>query len=167
MRPALVPAMATAGAVVVADQLTKALVLATIEPGETVPIVGTIRLLRAMNRGVAFSVGDTVGVIPYLVAAAVTVLTVGVGVAVSRPSSHPSVLRPRVGILLGALVGGGWGNYIDRLFRTPGRLHGPVVDFIDVGPFPVFNVADSALTVAVAVMLLASLRSNRQQQERP
>jgi len=60
--------------------------------------------------------------------------------------------NPFFGYTLGILLGGAIGNFIDRLFRKE------VVDFIDVYPFgynfPIFNVADSALTIGVLLMII-------------
>ncbi len=55
---------------------------------------------------------------------------------------------------LGLVLGGALGNLIDRLFRSPGPLQGHVVDFVSVGWWPVFNVADSSI-VCGAILLVA------------
>ena len=57
-----------------------------------------------------------------------------------------------VGVAL--IAGGALGNVIDRLFRAPGFFVGHVVDFISVGNFAIFNVADSAITVGVVVFII-------------
>ena len=54
---------------------------------------------------------------------------------------------------LGMVLGGALGNLIDRFFRSPGPLRGHVVDFVSVGWWPVFNVADSAI-VCGAILLV-------------
>lgn len=57
-----------------------------------------------------------------------------------------------------ALIGGGAaGNLVDRIFRDPGGLYGHVVDFISIGNFAIFNVADAAITVGVVVYLIFAL----------
>jgi signal peptidase II len=65
-------------------------------------------------------------------------------------------------VALGLVLGGAAGNLVDRLFRAPGPFVGHVVDMISVfdergAVFPVFNVADSALTVGVALAILLEL----------
>ena len=55
------------------------------------------------------------------------------------------------------IAGGALGNVIDRLFRSPGFFFGHVVDYISVGSFAVFNIADACITVGVAVLLAAML----------
>jgi signal peptidase II len=59
-------------------------------------------------------------------------------------------------VAFGLMLGGAVGNVIDRL-----RFGGNVIDFISVGSFPVFNIADSAVTIGVGLMLLATLLENR------
>lgn len=57
-----------------------------------------------------------------------------------------------------AMIGGGAaGNLIDRIFRYPGSLQGHVVDFVSIGNFAIFNVADSAITIGVVVYLVYAL----------
>ena len=61
-------------------------------------------------------------------------------------------------IALGLLLGGAAVNLVDRLFRSPGPLHGAVVDWIKLAYFPpVFNIADSAITIGAALLVLASV----------
>ena len=55
------------------------------------------------------------------------------------------------------MAGGALGNLCDRLFRDPGFWVGHVVDYISVGDFAVFNLADAAITVGVGVFILATL----------
>ncbi len=59
-----------------------------------------------------------------------------------------------VALGLALVLGGALGNLTDRLFRSPGPLQGHVVDFVSVGWWPVFNVADSAI-VCGAILLVA------------
>jgi signal peptidase II len=55
------------------------------------------------------------------------------------------------------LLGGALGNLTDRFFRAPSFLHGSVVDFVKVGSFPVFNVADSCVTVGATLLIVRGL----------
>ena len=59
---------------------------------------------------------------------------------------------------LGLVLGGAAGNLLDRIFRGDGFLDGAVVDWIDPSFFPTFNVADSAITIGVAVLLVGAMR---------
>ena len=62
---------------------------------------------------------------------------------------------------VGLIIGGAVGNLIDRLFRQEGWLRGGVVDFIDFQWFPIFNVADAAITVGGFLLVLASYLQGR------
>ena len=66
-----------------------------------------------------------------------------------------------VDVAVGLIIGGALGNVIDRLFRAPGWLRGGVVDFIDFQWFPIFNVADMAITIGGGLLVLASWRAGR------
>jgi len=57
-------------------------------------------------------------------------------------------------------VGGAIGNLIDRLFRGDAWLRGAVVDFIDLQWFPIFNIADSAISLGAMLMIVASFRKS-------
>jgi signal peptidase II len=61
-------------------------------------------------------------------------------------------------IAFGLLLGGATGNLVDRLFRQPGPFRGHVVDFLQLPNWPVFNIADSAICVAAALVVFRSLR---------
>ena len=56
----------------------------------------------------------------------------------------------------GLLIGGASGNILDRMFRGDGWMKGAVVDFIDLQWFPVFNVADSAVTIGAGILILGA-----------
>lgn len=138
---------AVAVAVVVADQLTKWWALRALADG---PIdLGPVRLAVTRNRGAAFGLGA--GFFPLIVAGAVVAVVLLAG-------SGRVVRRPVVAVAVGLVLGGAVGNLIDRLVRSPGWLRGSVVDFVDLRWWPVFNLADSAITVGCLVLLLASWR---------
>ena len=64
-------------------------------------------------------------------------------------------------VSLTLLLGGALGNLVDRCFRAPGFLRGHVVDFVSVGWWPVFNVADSCVTIGAVLLVVRSLRQPR------
>ncbi|MXX45221.1 MAG: signal peptidase II, partial [Acidimicrobiia bacterium] len=69
--------------------------------------------------------------------------------------------RPGLEVIgLGLVMGGAVGNLVDRATRGEGLLDGKVVDWIQVPNFPVFNLADTALTVGVGLVLLSALRQS-------
>nr|WP_218017695.1 signal peptidase II [Nocardia arizonensis] len=128
------------------DLLTKTLAVAKLTPGDPVSIIGDFaRLTLVRNPGAAFSMATGMTWLLTLVAAAVVIGVIRIG----------STLRSlwwAVG--LGMVLGGALGNLTDRLFRAPGPLQGHVVDFVAIGWWPVFNVADSAI-VCGAILLVA------------
>jgi signal peptidase II len=148
--------VAVATGVLGADQFAKWLVLQHIRGGETKHVVGPVVLRRAFNTGVAFTLGDRQKWLPFLLPVIVVALTIW---AVRRVRSGPR----SDGLVFGLLVGGAWGNLLDRAFRGPRFLRGAVVDFVDVGVFnfAVFNVADAALTVSCFLLILMTLLRDR------
>ena len=138
-----------AAAIVVADQLTKVWIRASIAPGNSVSIVGDyLRLVHSQNNGALFGLFRESALLFGLASIVVIGLIVGYHARSGR-SSYMSVA-------LGLLLGGALGNLIDRL-----RL-GHVVDFVDAGigslRWYTFNVADAAISFAIIFLILAALR---------
>ena len=132
------------------DAASKVLVVADLTSRRQVVLLGgllTLRLYR--NPGAAFNIGPSYTVIYALIAVGVLVGIIRVS---GRLRSWPWA------VALGLLLGGAAGNLVDRLFRSPGPLHGAVVDWIKLAYFPpVFNVADAAITVGAALLVLAGV----------
>jgi signal peptidase II len=133
-----------------ADAASKVLVVADLTSRRPVVLLDgllTLRLYR--NPGAAFSIGPSYTAVYALIA-------VGVLVGIIRVSGR---LRSwSWAIALGLLLGGAAGNLMDRLFRSPGLLHGAVVDWIKLAYFPpVFNIADSAITIGAVLLVLAAV----------
>jgi signal peptidase II len=126
-------------AVVAADQATKALVRADIDPGERVAVIPGVHLVHARNSGVAFSVLANGG--PLVVVIAVVAL----GALLAFFLTH--LRRPLVWLPTGLLIGGAAGNLIDRV-RT-----GAVTDFVKLPHWPAFNLADACITVGVLALV--------------
>jgi signal peptidase II len=135
--------------VVALDQLSKTWAVRELADGP-VELVGNVAFRLSRNRGGAFSLFQ--GFTPLLAVLAI-VLAVVLVRALHR-TRDPLVL-----VALALILGGALGNLIDRLARSPGFLRGEVVDFVDVGRFPVFNVADSAITIGAVLLFVAVLRS--------
>ena len=139
---------AIAALVVLADQATKALVLARFAPGERLELTAFFNLVLAYNRGAAFSfLSDASGwQKPLLVAFAVAAAAIVSVLIVRRPGERLLCTG------LALILGGALGNVIDRL-----RL-GEVVDFFDVHAagyhWPAFNVADSAITIGAVLLIV-------------
>ncbi|WP_127842254.1 signal peptidase II [Actinomyces wuliandei] len=147
--PATVLLWVTAGAVVVADQATKAWALSALDDGARLPVVGDVLgLVLVRNSGAAFSLAAGYTWVLSLVAAAVIV-------AIVRASRR--LTSTWWALVLGLVLGGAAGNLLDRLVRPPGPLRGHVVDFIDYGGYFVGNVADIAIVVAAVGLLVLTL----------
>jgi signal peptidase II len=133
------------------DQLAKFLIVRNLREGEEVPILGPVLQLHYVtNSGAAFSLANGFTWIFSIVA-------VGVVVVIIWFASRIRSLGWAT--MFGLVLGGALGNLNDRLFRPPGFGVGHVVDFISIGLFPaIFNVADIAITTAMALFILLSLR---------
>lgn len=132
------------------DQVTKALAVALLAPGEVVPLVGDLLGLRLVrNPGAAFSFASGATWVFTLIAAVVVV-------AVLRTARR---LGSRTWALaLGLLLAGAAGNLTDRLLRAPGVARGHVVDFLELPNWPIFNIADTAICTAAALVVLLAVR---------
>jgi len=133
--------------VVALDQVTKAVVEANLVPGEQVDLLGPLSLTLSHNRGVAFGLAGGGG--GALVALTLLALVV-VGVLFAR---NPT--RPGIWVAMGLLAGGAVGNLVDRVRQ------GEVTDFVSVGAWPAFNLADAAITVGVVLLVLGHMREQR------
>jgi signal peptidase II len=137
-------------AVLALDLVTKAWAVHELADGP-VEIVGTTVDFRlARNTGGAFSVFPTFTPALAIVAGVVTYFLVR------------TVRRTRDTLLVVALslvLGGAIGNLLDRVFRSPGFLRGAVIDFVHIGEWPTFNVADSAITIGAILVVVWSVRT--------
>jgi signal peptidase II len=140
--------------VVVADQVTKIWISGALRPYELVPVIdGFFNLTLAFNTGAAFSfLAQGGGWQRWLLSGLAVVVTIVLVVWLTRLDRHERWTAAALSLVIGGAVG----NLLDRL-----RL-GHVVDFLDfyLGSWhwPAFNVADSAIVVGVAILLLASFR---------
>ncbi|HEY7812306.1 MAG TPA: signal peptidase II [Nakamurella sp.] len=145
---------AIAVSVVVLDVISKVVVVATVQPNVPVRLLGGLVYLSLIrNPGAAFSMATG---ITWLLA----LIAIGVVVFIIRMA--PRLRSTPWAVSLGLVLGGAVGNLIDRIFRAPGFLQGHVVDFVSVfGPnaeyFPVFNVADSAITIGGISLVITAL----------
>lgn len=140
------------GVIVVVDQLTKHWALNRLSGGRTIDIVGSLRFNLAYNKGMAFSQATGAGPI---IGALAFVIVIAVVLWMRHSATGVAALASSM------IVGGAVGNLVDRLFRNDAWFRGAVVDFIDLQWFPVFNVADSCITVGAVLMVIASLRANK------
>jgi signal peptidase II len=158
----LLPLVLTA-AVIAADQVVKWIVTRTLPYGRPVEVLGEfLRFVYVQNPNIGFSIGRTLGGGGRFVLARLLPLIVS-GVLLVYFLVGKDITRFQRWVLA-AVLGGGLGNYVDRIFRQ-----GEVVDFIDFKFFgifglqrwPTFNLADSTLVVA-GILLLASFLFTRE-----
>lgn len=137
-------------AVVVVDQLTKNWALQTFEWAPR-HVIWTLQFVVTHNTGAAFSLFSGRGVGPVIAMLAVVVVVIVVR-TLRFVEGWPAVIGS------GLVIGGAIGNLADRLFRARGEgfLQGAVVDWIDFGWWPVFNVADMAITVGAVTLGFAA-----------
>ncbi|NQW68195.1 MAG: signal peptidase II [Acidimicrobiaceae bacterium] len=135
--------------IVASDQLTKHWALNRLSDNRVIDLVGSLRFKLAFNKGMAFSqatgAGPIIGALGFVVVVVIVVWL--------RRSAQGAAA-----IAAGLIVGGAIGNLADRLLRGDAWLRGAVVDFIDVQWWPVFNVADAAISIGAVLMVVASLR---------
>lgn len=143
--------VAVAAAVVVADQLAKAWALSALADGP-IRIVGGLRFALTRNTAGAFGLGGAA--VPFLA-------VVALGLVVFMASSGATARQPVLALAVGLVLGGALGNLADRLFRGGGLLRGAVVDFVDLRVWPVFNLADAAITCGCLLLVWAGWRTSR------
>jgi len=137
-------------ATVVLDQLTKAWAVHALVDGPVRIIGDRVSFRLARNTGGAFSVFQAFTPALAVMAGIVTYLLVR---TVQRTRDVSLV------VALSLVLGGSIGNLVDRVFRAPGFLRGAVVDFVHLGAWPTFNVADSAITIGAVLVVVWSVRT--------
>ena len=151
-RGGMLPWLGLALIVLIADQFTKVLILGYYRLGDATYVTSFLNIVRAHNTGAAFS---------FLAAASGWQRWLFTGIGVAAALFILYLLRTHAGqklfcFALACILGGALGNVIDRL------MHGYVVDFVQVHwqdrwYFPAFNVADSAITIGAACLILDEL----------
>jgi signal peptidase II len=139
---------AVALAAIAADQLTKAIVSSQLALDDSVHVIGPFSIHHVQNSGIAFGL--------FASATSLVILLTGVAVAWMLYFFGRSGARhPVLPVALGLVIGGSVSNLADRV-----RL-GHVTDFLDLKYWPAFNLADSFITVGVAILLLALMAADR------
>lgn len=142
--------LSVAAVVLTLDIVTKVLAVKLLTPGQPVPIIGdTVTWTLVRNSGAAFSMATGYTWMLTLIASAVVVGIIWMG---------RRLVSTWWAVGLGMILGGATGNLVDRFFRSPGPLRGHVVDFLSIGWWPVFNVADpSVVGGAILLVTLSAL----------
>lgn len=144
--------------VVILDQLAKAWLVSTLSPGERLQVVGDLlRLTHSQNTGALFGLFRDQALF-------FAIVSVGVVAAIVW-FHHSSGRNTLLSVALGLLLGGALGNMTDR-FRI-----GYVVDFVDVGlgdlRFYTFNIADTAISIAILLLLMTAFIATGRDEDRP
>ncbi len=141
--------LSIAGVVLALDIVTKVLAVRLLVPGQPVSIIGdTVTWTLVRNSGAAFSMATGY-------TWALTLIATGVVIGIIWMGRR--LVSPWWALGLGMILGGALGNLVDRFFRSPGPLRGHVVDFLSVGWWPVFNVADPAVVGGAILLVVLSL----------
>ncbi|KGA97762.1 peptidase A8 [Alkalihalobacillus alcalophilus ATCC 27647 = CGMCC 1.3604] len=142
-----------AALIIILDQITKWIVATQMEISQKIPLIdGFLYFTSHRNTGAAFGILEGQMWFFYIV-------TIGVVIAIVYFMQKEGRYSKLYGTSLALILGGAIGNFIDRLFR------GEVVDFIDTYPFgynfAIFNVADSALCIGVALLFIKMFQDER------
>jgi signal peptidase II len=138
--------------VIAVDQATKHWAVTRLGADREIEVFWTLQFNLAFNSGMAFSRGEGLGP---LIAVIATVVIVWLLVSLRTETTRLSTVG------MGLVIGGAAGNLIDRLFRNEAWLSGAVVDFIDLQWFPIFNIADMAINIGAAALILNAILASR------
>jgi signal peptidase II len=142
--------VAVAATAYVCDQATKWWAEHSLTEGRPRHLVGDwFSLTLSHNAGAAFSTGTSYTVVLTVIALVVVAICI-------RMARRLGSLG--YAIALGLVLGGSLGNVTDRILRPPSPFHGHVVDFLQVPHWPIFNIADSSISVAAVLFVVLSLR---------
>ena len=130
--------------VFISDQITKYAVYKNMSLGESIPAEGIIRITYARNTGMAFSLFENFGIILLILSLIIASILIIYLFTIDKP-------RILIRVFSGLVVGGALGNILDRI------RFGYVNDFIDVGWWPVFNIADSSITIAIGIYIFDAI----------
>jgi signal peptidase II len=141
---------ATAWTIWLFDFLTKIWALSALTSSPRHILGSNLQFVLVKNSGAAFSFATGFTLFFSLLALAVVVVITYYA---------PRITSQGWLVALGLLLGGVLGNLTDRIFRHPGFLNGYVIDWIQIPHWPVFNLADSAITLAALIAFTLSLRN--------
>ena len=137
-----------AALVFIADRLTKYVIVNSLSAAESIRVIpGIFHVTLVLNNGAAFGIFRNMGAM-FILMTFVAVVLILLYVLKSKAMSAP------VTAAFGLILGGALGNLVDRI------KFGYVIDFLDFRVWPVFNIADSAITIGAAILVL-SIVTNR------
>ena len=146
--------------VILLDQASKAIATSFLVIFNPVPLFPSFNLTLMHNEGAAFSfLSDAGGWQRWFFAILASIVSIAIVIWMKKLKEHEKATA----VALGLILGGALGNLIDRV------RFGYVVDFIDVyygtAHWPAFNIADSAITLGAAIMIIASFKRNKEQEK--
>jgi|TARA_B100001013_G_scaffold184797_1_gene111417 signal peptidase II len=130
--------------VFISDQITKYAVYKNMSLGESIPAEGIIRITYARNTGMAFSLFENFGIILLILSLIIASILIIYLFTIDKP-------RILIRVFSGLVIAGALGNILDRI------RFGYVNDFIDVGWWPIFNIADSSITIAIVIYIFDAI----------
>lgn len=130
--------------VFISDQITKYTVYKNMSLGESIPAEGIIRITYARNTGMAFSLFENFGIILLILSLIIASILIIYLFTIDKP-------RILIRVFSGLVIAGALGNILDRI------RFGYVNDFIDVGWWPIFNIADSSITIAIVIYIFDAI----------
>ena len=146
------PVVLVAATIIAADQISKFLIRATLELGESAPSGWAVRITHVENTGSAFGLFNDQTL--FLIVA--SIVAIGVMIYLFRQIAQGSMF---LRVLLGMQLGGALSNLADRI------VLGKVTDFIDFQVWPVFNVADSSVVIGIILLAWVILFHGKDQQK--
>ncbi|MBM3934138.1 MAG: signal peptidase II [SAR202 cluster bacterium] len=136
------------------DRLTKVIVVQALDLYESWPRDGFFRFTYGQNTGTAF------GLFPNQTVALIFASFIAIGFLIYFYRTHAMPSR-LLRLAIGLQLGGAFGNLFDRM------MHRAVVDFIDVGPWPIFNLADSSIVVGIGLLVVAMFITTEPAEKKP
>ncbi len=138
--------------IVILDHVTKFLIVNNLKPHDSINVLPFLKIVHVKNTGAAFGILQNLGNNIFII---ISLLAIA-GIIVIIIKSNENIFS------LSLLLGGAIGNLVDRILR------GFVIDFIDVFAgryhWPAFNVADSALTIGIVLLIVGQLRKKPESQ---
>jgi len=131
--------------VIIADQLIKAVIASSLSLGQSIKLLPFLSITRIHNKGIAF------GLLRELQARWILV-SIALLVCIILALQYSKMKDLREILLIGLIVGGALGNVIDRVFL------GYVIDYVSISIWPAFNIADSAISISVVLLIFFSLK---------
>ena len=136
--------------VIFLDRISKIFFCSILSFGEFIPVIRNVfHFTLVYNTGIAFGLFKNQGIV-FIIIPIIAIILIGFNIYYYRNSKHVSRLYI---ISFSMILGGAIGNLIDRI------VYGHVIDFIDFRVWPVFNIADSAITIGTILILIKCIPS--------